>query len=123
MGKTWMEMSRRRDLWTMAGLAWAFLAVPLVVVANNVDPDLGRVLLAIAVGPIIIGGIGVLAIAAVAPFFLRKPSVRLVAVPFAFGSAYALGGFTIAAGYVAALLVAWAAVSVWQGSNKVRLPR
>lgn len=123
MGKTWMEVSRRRDLWTMAGLAWAFLAVPLVVVANNVDPNLGRVLLAIAVGPIVIGGIGVVIAAAIAPFFVRKPSVRMIAVPLAFGAAYALGGFTIAAGYVAALLVAWGAVSAWQGSDKVRLPR
>lgn len=100
------------------GLAWAFLAVPLVVIANNVDPTLARVLLGLAAAPIIIAGAGISIFVAVAPFFARGTKVRAIVAPIVFVIAYAIVGWTFAAWYLVALLAVWGAMSVL----KVRLP-
>lgn len=126
MGKqaSWMKLERRRDLWTAAGLAWAFLGVPLVAVAASVDKAVGKWLLMIAISPILLAGLAITAFIGVAPLFVRKPITRLIAVPIIAFIAYALGGEAFALAYAAALLVVWAAVSAWRAftPDKVRLP-
>ena len=119
-----MELERRRDLWTAAGLAWAFLGVPLVAIAASVDKDVGKWLLMIAISPILLAGFAITAFIGVAPLFVRKPMTRLIAVPIIAFIAYALGGETFALAYVAALLAVWAAVSAWRAliPGKVTLP-
>lgn len=94
------------------GLAWAFLAVPLVVIANNVDPTLARVLLGLAAAPIIIAGVGIMIFVAIAPLFARGAKVRAIVAPIVFLAAYALEGLTFAVAYLLAVLLVWGALSV-----------
>ena len=121
---SWMVLERRRDLWTAAGLAWAFLGVPLVVFAASVDKDVGKWLLMLAISPVLLAGFAITAFIGIGPLFVRKPMTRLIAVPIIAFIAYALGGETFALAYIAALLVVWAAVSAWRALSpgKVRLP-
>ncbi|MFC3786688.1 hypothetical protein GGR90_002764 [Sphingopyxis italica] len=98
--------------------------MPLVAIAASVDKELGKWLLMIAISPILLAGIAITVFIGAAPLFVRKPMARLIAVPIIAFIAYALGGETFALAYIAALLVAWAAVSAWRAlmPGKIKPP-
>ncbi len=108
------------------GVGWTFLAIPLALFATSIDATLGRIAIGIAAAPLVIMGVAMTAFVMFAPLFARDVRKRLVAIPVCFFIGYALGGLKIAIGYLGAVLVAWAAISVWHwmngAANKVRLP-
>lgn len=126
MGKplSWIKEDRRRSIVTAAGLCWAFLGIPAALLATKIDGAFGKIVLGVVVAPFAVMAFAVSAMIALAPFFARKPSHRLIAAPFVLLIGYALGGWPVAFGYAAAVLVSWAAVEAYwtMKGDKVRLP-
>lgn len=128
MGKplTWIERDRRKGILTAIGLGWAFVGLPLALLARSFNETFGLVVLYIVVAPIAAIAFAFTAFIALAPFFVRKPLERLVAAPVALVIGYALSDWLFAFGYLAAVLVVWAAVSAFRAVkvdwNKSKLP-
>lgn len=123
---SWIDRERRRGVWTAVIVGWAFLGIPLALVATKIDGTLGWIALGVATAPFILMAFAATAFILLAPFFARKPSERLIVAPISFFIGYAIDEWRGAVAYLAAVLIIWAAVSAFgafkaQG-HKVRVP-
>ncbi|ODP39360.1 hypothetical protein [Sphingomonas turrisvirgatae] len=122
MGKWWRENAElRRKAAVIAGLLWAFGAVPIAVVLFRLGEEWAWIALALAVAPFILAAAVVATFIAAAPVLARNAMTRAIALAVA----AAVGGLVIGqpmltAVYAAAVVVAWLAIELWQGRQPAR---
>ncbi|WP_146130816.1 hypothetical protein [Sphingopyxis lindanitolerans] len=128
MGKplSWIDRDRRNGLWTAIALGWCFLGLPLALLVSRFDKTAGLVVLGVVVAPLVVMALAATLAITLAPFFVRKPQDRLFIAPLCAIIGYALGGWLVAIGYLAAVLIVWAGVSAFgairNSGSTVRLP-